>query len=189
MFAHSRDPHLAIKLWCQVPFSKSKTIFQIIMYCMQWFFKSKYIKSRIFNDKNRLINKKIMGLQKLLPHLATRGPFSPGDWRFDEAWREQTLLYPPVMCQQRLIYCTWELNVMMNWIKVGLSIGLLPVQHQAIPRSNSDWLSVELLRHTFQWNFNSSAMIWKCCVLNDGHLASTLIWFSLLGDVWMMKMK
>ena len=34
VFAHSRDPHPAIKLWCQVPFTKSKTTFQIEMYCM-----------------------------------------------------------------------------------------------------------------------------------------------------------
>ena len=79
---------------------------------MQCFLKSKYIKSRTFNDKNRLIIKKIMVLKKLLPHLATRGTYSPGDWRCDEAWREKTLVHPPVMCQQRLIYCTWELNVM-----------------------------------------------------------------------------
>ena len=51
-------------------------------------------------------------LPELLQHLATRGTYSSGDWRCDEAWREQTLVYPPVMCQQRLIYCTWELNVM-----------------------------------------------------------------------------
>ena len=101
-----------MKLWCQVPFTKYKTIFQIEMYCMQCFLKSKYFKSRTFNDKNRWIIKKVMVLEKLLPHLATRGTFSPRDWRFDEAWREQTLMYPPVMCQQRLIYCTWELDVM-----------------------------------------------------------------------------
>ena len=112
VFAHSRDPHPAIKLWCQVPFTKSKTTFQIEMYCIQCFLKSKYIKSRTFNDKNRWIIKKVMVFKKLLQHLATRGTFSPGDWRCDEAWREQTLVYPPVMCQQRLIYCTWELNVM-----------------------------------------------------------------------------
>ena len=112
MFAHSRNPHPVIKLWCQVPFTKSKTIFQIEMYCMQCFLKSKYIKSRTFSDKNRWIIKKGMVLKKLLPHLATRGTSSPGDWRCDEAWREQTLVYPPVMCQQRLSYCTWELNVM-----------------------------------------------------------------------------
>ena len=35
VFAHSRDPHPAIKLWCQVSFTKSKTIFQIETYCMQ----------------------------------------------------------------------------------------------------------------------------------------------------------
>ena len=40
VFAHSRDPHPAIKLWCQVPFTKSKTIFQIEMYCIQYFFKT-----------------------------------------------------------------------------------------------------------------------------------------------------
>ena len=83
-----------------------------------------------FNDKNRWIIKKATVLKKLLPHLATRGtcppppppppphphpphPPPPGDWRCDEAWREQTLVYPPVMCQQKLIYCTWELNVML----------------------------------------------------------------------------
>ena len=75
-------------------------------------FEKQYIKIRTFNDKNRWIIKKVMFLKKLLPHLATRGTYSPGDWRCDEAWREQTLVYPPVMCQQRLIYCTWELNVM-----------------------------------------------------------------------------
>ena len=115
VFAHSRDPHPAIKLWCQVPFTKSKTIFQIEMYCMQCFLNSKYIKSRIFNDKNRRIIKEVMILKKLIPHLATRSTYSPGDRRCDEAWREQTLVYPPVMCQQGLIYCTCELNV-MSWM-------------------------------------------------------------------------
>ena len=114
VFAHSSDPHPAIKLWCQVPFTQSKTTFQIEMYCMQCFLKSKYIKSRTFNDKNRWIIKKVMVFKKLLHHLATRGTYSPGDWRCDGAWREQTLVYPPVMCQQRLIYCTWELNVMFK---------------------------------------------------------------------------
>ena len=44
VFAHSRDPHPAIKLWCQVPFTKSKTIFQIEIYCMQCFLKSNILK-------------------------------------------------------------------------------------------------------------------------------------------------
>ena len=113
VFAHSRDPHPAIKLWCPVPFNKSKIIVQIEMYCMQCFLESRYIKSGTFNDKNQWIIKKVMVHKKLLPHLATRGTYSPGDRRCDEAWRKQTLMYPPVMCQQRLIYCTWELNVMM----------------------------------------------------------------------------
>ena len=124
MFAHSRDPHPAIKLWCQVPFTKPKTTFQFEMYCMQCLWKSKYIKSRTFNDKNRWISK------KLLQHLATRGTYSPGYWRCDEAWREQTLVHPPVMCQQRLIYCTWELNVMKKTSKfraTGLCEGNPPV--------------------------------------------------------------
>ena len=53
------DPHPTIKWWCQVglPFTKSKTIFQIEMHCMQCFLKSKYIKIRSFNDKNRWIIK------------------------------------------------------------------------------------------------------------------------------------
>ena len=89
------------------------------MYCMQRFLKSKYIKSRTFNDKNRWIIKKVMILKKLLPHLATRGTYSPGDWRCDEAWRGQTLVYPVVMCQY--IYCTWELNVMtFNLVQIHI---------------------------------------------------------------------
>ena len=32
VFAQCRDPHPAIKLWCQLPFTKSKTIVQIEMY-------------------------------------------------------------------------------------------------------------------------------------------------------------
>ena len=104
VFAHSRGPYPAIHLWCQVPSTKSKTIFQIETYCVQCFLKSKYIKSRTFNDNNRWIIKKVMVPKKLFPHLATRGTYSPGDWRCDEAWREQTLVYPPVMCQQRLSY-------------------------------------------------------------------------------------
>ena len=80
VFAHSRHPHPAIKLWCQVPFTKSKTIFEIEMYCMQCFLKSKQIKSRTFSDKkNRWIIKKVMVHKKLLPHLATRGTYSQGD--------------------------------------------------------------------------------------------------------------
>ena len=127
VFAHSRDPHPAIKLWCQVPFTKSKTMFQFEMYWMQCFLKSKCIKSRTFNDKNQWIIKKVMVFKKLLQHLATRGTYSPGDWRCDEAWREQTLVYPPVMCQQRLIYCTWELNV-MHWHCGNLTIAPVPAK-------------------------------------------------------------
>ena len=93
-------------------FHQIKNNFQIQMHCIQCFLKSKYIKSRTFNDKNRWIIKKVLSLKKLLPHLATRGTYSPGDWRCDEAWREQTLVYHLVMCQQRLSYCTSELNVM-----------------------------------------------------------------------------
>ena len=107
VFAHRRNPHPVIKLWCQVPFTKFKTIFQIEMYCMQCFLKKQNIKSRTFNDKNRRIIKKITVLKGLLPHFATRGTYSLGDWRCVEAWHEQTLGYPSVMCQQRLIYCTW----------------------------------------------------------------------------------
>ena len=33
----------------------------------------------------------------------------------NEAWREQTLVYPPVMCQQRFSYCTWGMNVIQGY--------------------------------------------------------------------------
>ena len=63
VFAHSRDPHPAIKLWCQVPFTKSKTTFLNWNVLFAVSLKSKYIKSRTFNDKNRLIIKKVMVLK------------------------------------------------------------------------------------------------------------------------------
>ena len=121
MFAHSRDPHPAIKLWWQVPFTKSKTFFKNWNALYAVLFEKQMYNSGNFNGKNRWIIKKVTVLKKLLPHLATRGTYSPGDWRCDEAWREQTLVYPPVMCQQRLIYCTWELNVM--WVDISPMIG------------------------------------------------------------------
>ena len=114
VFAHSRDTHPAIKLWCQVPFTKSKKKISNWNVLHAVLFEMQYIKSRTFNDKNWWTIKKVMVLKKLLPHLSTRGTHSPGDWRCDEAWREQTLVCHPVMCQQRLIYCTWELNVMSD---------------------------------------------------------------------------
>ena len=63
MFAHSRDPHPAIKLWCQVPFTKSKTIFQIEMYCMQCFLKSKYIKVELSMIKIGELLRKLWSLR------------------------------------------------------------------------------------------------------------------------------
>ena len=97
----------------------SSTFHQIQNIFLNWnalyavLFEKQMYNSGNFNGKNRWIIKKVTVLKKLLPHLATRGTYSPGDWRRDEAWREQTLVYPPVMCQQRLIYCTWELNAML----------------------------------------------------------------------------
>ena len=99
----------------------SSTFHQIQKFFLNWnvlyavLFEKQMYNSGNFNGKNRWIMKKVMVLKKLLPHLATRGTYSPGDWRCDEAWCEQTLVYPPVMCQQRLIYCTWELNVMSRY--------------------------------------------------------------------------
>ena len=51
VFGHSRDPHPVKQLWCQVPFTKSKTIFQIEMYCMKCFLKSKYIEIELLMIK------------------------------------------------------------------------------------------------------------------------------------------
>ena len=63
VFAHSRDPHPAIKLWCQVSFTKSKTIFQIEMYCMQCFLKSKYIKVELSMIKIGELLRKLWSLR------------------------------------------------------------------------------------------------------------------------------
>ena len=90
--------------------------------------------SRTFNDKNRWIIKKVVVLKKLLPHLAASGTYSPGEHRGDEAWREQTLVYPPVMCQQRLIHCTWELNVMqINSANMATVESLCTVDQLIVP--------------------------------------------------------
>ena len=88
-------------------------------------FEKQIYNSRTFNGKNRWIINNVTVLKKLLPHLVTRGTYSPGDWRCDEAWREQTLVYPPVMWQQRLIYCTWELSVMDTSYPCGMNFAFV----------------------------------------------------------------
>ena len=153
MFAHSRDPHPTIKLWCQVPFTKSKTTFQIEMYCMQCFLKSKYIKSRTLNDKNRWITKKVMVFKKLLQHLGTRGTYSPGDWRCDEVWREQTLVCHPMMCQQRLIYSTWELNVMKSPYNMQFGLGKVLEKSLVLIHHSLSWAQC-------QWDMSSPRPAW-----------------------------
>ena len=42
VFAHSRDPHPAIKLWCQVPFTKSKKNFKLKCIVCSAFWKAIY---------------------------------------------------------------------------------------------------------------------------------------------------
>ena len=63
VFAHSRDPHPAIKLWCQVPFTKSKTIFQIEIYCMQCFLKSNILKVELSMIKIGELLRKLWSLR------------------------------------------------------------------------------------------------------------------------------
>ena len=91
MYTHNRDPHPAIKLWCQVHITKFKAIFQIEMYCSSAFWKANIFKVELSMIKIGKLLKTVMGLKKLLHHLATRGTYSPGYWRCDDAWREQTL--------------------------------------------------------------------------------------------------
>ena len=49
-----------------------------------------------------------MVFKKLLQHLATRGTYSPGDWRRNEAWREQTLVYSDVPAEVDLLHMRIE---------------------------------------------------------------------------------
>ena len=63
VFAHSRDPHPAIKLWCQVPFTKSKTTSQIEMYCMQCFLKSNILKVELSMIKISELLRKLWSLR------------------------------------------------------------------------------------------------------------------------------
>ena len=76
VFAHSRDPHPAIKLWCQVPFTKCKTILQIEMYCMQCFLKSKYIKVELSMIKIGELLRKLWSLRSCFLILPP-GAFTP----------------------------------------------------------------------------------------------------------------
>ena len=64
VFAHSRDPHPAIKLWCQVPFTKPKIIFQIEMYCMQCFWKLNISKIELSTIKNGDLLRKLWSLRR-----------------------------------------------------------------------------------------------------------------------------
>ena len=63
VFAHSRDPHPAIKLWCQVPFTKSKTTFQIEMYCLQCLWKANILKVELSTIKIGLSLRKLWSLR------------------------------------------------------------------------------------------------------------------------------
>ena len=76
MFAHSRDPHPAIKLWCEVPFTKSKTFFEIEMYCMQCFFKSKCIIVEISMVKIGELLRKFRSLRSCF-HILPPGALTP----------------------------------------------------------------------------------------------------------------
>ena len=84
VFAHSRDPHPTIELWCPVLFSKSKIIFQIEMHCMQCFLESKYIKSRTYNHKNRWIIKKSYDPQEAASSSCHQGHLLP--WGLKVRW-------------------------------------------------------------------------------------------------------
>ena len=123
---------------------------------MQCVLKTKHIKRRTFNDKNRWIIKKVMVFKKLLQHLATRGTNSPGDWRCNEAWREQSLVYPPVMFQQRLIYCPWELNVMLEFhVDIGeIAINSIPY----VPIWDSEPVTVDFTLSEFDKSSTSSTV-------------------------------
>ena len=76
VFAHSRDPHPAIKLWCQVPFTKSKTTYQIEMYCMQGFLKRKYIKCRVSLINIGELLRKLWSLRSCF-NILPPGPLTP----------------------------------------------------------------------------------------------------------------
>ena len=66
VFAHSRDLHPSIKLWCQIPFAKSKTIFQIEMYCMQCFLKNNILKVELSMIKIGELLRKLWTLRSCL---------------------------------------------------------------------------------------------------------------------------
>ena len=118
VLAHSRDPHPAIKLLCQVPFNKSKTIFQIEMYCMQCFLIANILKVKLSVIKIGELLRRLWSLRScflILPPGALTPQGTEGAMKLDVT---KKLVYLPVMCQLRLIYCTWELNVMImiSWL-------------------------------------------------------------------------
>ena len=76
VFAHSMDPHPAIKLWCQVPFTKSKTIFQIEMYCMQCIWKANISKLELSTIKIGELSRKLWSLRRCILILSS-GALTP----------------------------------------------------------------------------------------------------------------
>ena len=63
VFAHSRDPHPAIKSWSQVPITKSKTILQTEMYCISAFWKANILKVELSMIKIGELLRKLWSLR------------------------------------------------------------------------------------------------------------------------------
>ena len=127
VFAHSRDPHPAIKLWCQVPFTKSKIIFQIEIIVSSASWKANIIKVELSMIKICELLRKLLSLRSCFLILPP-GAFAPqGIEGLMKRDLSKHWVYPPVMCQQRSSYCTWELNVMEDfWISNKISLKYVP---------------------------------------------------------------
>ena len=61
-----------------------------------------------------------MVLKKLLPHLATWGTYSPGDWRCDEAWANIDVPSSDVSAEVDLLHIRIKRRETTIWIWVWM---------------------------------------------------------------------
>ena len=143
-------PHPAIKLWCQVPFTKSKTTFQIEMYCMQCFLKANILKVELSMIKIGELLRKLWYLRScfnILPPGALTPQGIKGAMKRDVSKHWCTLQW----CASRGWFIAHE-----NWTSCDAYFGVichynfLPIIHKEIKQN----MMVINIPYQFQYDCN-----------------------------------
>ena len=180
MFAHSRDPHPAIKLWCQVPFTKSKQLFQLRCIVCSAFWKANILKIELSMIKIGELLRKLWSLRScfnILPPGALTPQGIEGAMKRDVSKHWCTLQWCAsrgwFIAHENWTSCQWTTYKMSS--KLSILIHLLLVPRICVNELGQHWLSKCLiarsaplsyyltqcwlvakwtLRNTFQWKFN-----------------------------------